>query len=123
MTSAKAGIPAEGMIFIQVSPEARNGFQIDISGTDGFTVGRSDSKSNYVPDIDLAAYQALNKGVSRRHAALVRFQQTLHVVDLNSANGTFLNGKKLPAELAFPLNHGDQLKLGELALTIFQVEE
>jgi pSer/pThr/pTyr-binding forkhead associated (FHA) protein len=103
-------------LVIQVS-SAQN-LQIDISGTDGFVLGRSDSRSTYVPDIDLAQYKALEKGVSRRHAAFVRYQEQLHILDLGSVNGTFLNGKRLKPEIPVMINSGDELTLGDLLLSL-----
>jgi pSer/pThr/pTyr-binding forkhead associated (FHA) protein len=95
-----------------------DGFQIDVSTGEGYVIGRSDSKSNYLPDLDLAAYEGLQRGVSRRHAAFVRAQGKVHVLDLNSVNGTFLNGERLLAEVPYLLNKGDKLTLGSLNLII-----
>lgn len=117
-SATKSGIPLNGKLFIQVSQEIRNGLQIDLSGRDGYVLGRSDAKSSYLPDIDLAPYKALDLGVSRRHAALVAYQNSLHIVDLSSVNGSFLNGKRLQPEIPYQLNSGDQLVLGELNLTL-----
>jgi pSer/pThr/pTyr-binding forkhead associated (FHA) protein len=92
--------------------------RVDLSGTDGLVIGRSDARSTFVPDIDLVIYNALERGVSRRHATLVRYQGTLHVIDLNSVNGTLLNSKRLQADVPYPLHNGDTLKLGELTMTL-----
>lgn len=103
---------------LHLSSQSGPGLDIDVSGTDGFILGRSDSRSSYVPDIDLAPFQALDKGVSRRHAAFVRHQGRIHLLDLASVNGTFLNGKRLKAEMPYLLKPGDQIGLGDLVLTI-----
>jgi len=115
-------LPAVGKIFLQINEAATEGLQIDLSGTEGFVLGRSDSKSSYLPDIDLAVFRALDKGVSRRHAAFVRYENKLHIVDLSSVNGTFLNGSRLAPEVPYPVHTGDRLVLGELALHLSQVE-
>src|SRR6185503_17712895 len=112
------GIPAVGTIYLHVNESAQEGLHVDLSGTEGFVLGRSDSKSSYIPDVDLASFRALDKGVSRRHAAFVRYQGKLHIVDLSSVNGTFLNGSRLTPEMPYPLNAGDRLTLGELALVL-----
>lgn len=117
------GIPLTGRLFIQLSQEVRNGLQIDLSGRDGYVLGRSDAKSEYLPDIDLAAFNALDRGVSRRHAALISYHDRLHILDLSSVNGTFLNGQRLTPETPYPINSGDQLTLGELGLTLIQLEK
>ena len=54
--------------------------------------------------------------VSRRHAEVRRVDNAYRVVDLNSANGTFLNDE--PIEQA-PLRPGDQLRVGQTVL-LFQ---
>ena len=115
-------LPAAGTIFIQINEATSEGLQVDLSGTEGFVLGRSDSKSSYLPDIDLAIFKALDKGVSRRHAAFVRYENKLHIVDLSSVNGTFLNGSRLSPEVPYPVRSGDKLVLGELALQLSPIE-
>ena len=116
-------IPTIGKVLMNVQGSSGQPIEVDLSGTEGYILGRSDSKSSYVPDVDLAAYQALDKGVSRRHAALVRHSGHLHIIDLSSVNGTFLNGDRLPAETAYPLHVDDQLALGELNLVFTLVNK
>ncbi|MDI9638496.1 FHA domain-containing protein [Geitlerinema splendidum] len=85
---------------------------------DGYVVGRSDEMSEFVPDIDLAGFMGRELGVSRRHLALTLFRLELHIIDLNSVNGTYLNGKRLPGEIPTPVNDGDEIRLGSLALKL-----
>jgi len=54
--------------------------------------------------------------VSRRHAEVRRVDDRFHLVDLQSANGTYLNDE--PAD-SVPLKTGDQVRLGQTVL-IFQ---
>ena len=96
----------------------RPAFLIDPPEVEGYIIGRSDEASKYVPDIDLANYEAREKGVSRRHAALVTYQGAAHVVDLNSINGTFLNGKRLSPDMPYALKESCEIRLGTLKLTI-----
>jgi hypothetical protein len=55
--------------------------------------------------------------VSRVHAELRENGQGVEVVDMGSANGTFLNGKRLPPNQAYPLQAGDRLKIGQTEFT------
>ncbi|HAH48106.1 FHA domain-containing protein [Gimesia sp.] len=50
--------------------------------------------------------------VSRRHCELHIREGQLFVVDLNSQNGTFINGK--PVQTESPLHPGDQLRVGPM---------
>ncbi|MFO0907184.1 MAG: FHA domain-containing protein [Isosphaeraceae bacterium] len=52
--------------------------------------------------------------VSRRHAELRRVDDSYRVVDLGSANGTFVNGQ--PIEQQSPLKSGDRLQLGQTVM-------
>jgi hypothetical protein len=73
---------------------------------------------------DLTDYDAYQLGVSRRHCLLQREDTYLTVMDLGSANGTCLNGKKLPAYRSHRVANGDHLLLGRLHLLIsFSPEE
>ncbi len=98
----------DNLIISQVHPPAH----------DGYVLGRSDDNSDFVPDIDLAQFGARELGVSRRHAAFVRFQGATHVIDLGSVNGTFLNGKRLISEMPYPVISGNIIRVGTLELVI-----
>lgn len=116
---SKPGIPAAGQFEIIVNT---NSFRIDAPATEGYIIGRSDANSSYCPDIDLAACNALEKGVSRRHAALVRYQGFIHILDLNSVNGTFLNGERLQPDVPYLLNSDDELRLGTLNIAFVKAK-
>src|SRR5688572_14948672 len=51
--------------------------------------------SEQQPPIDLAAFEGLEHGVSRKHAMLRRFGPDVTIVDLGSTNGTWLNGVRV----------------------------
>ncbi len=108
----------ESRLLLQATDNTLQSVQVSLLTTDGFVLGRSDSRSSFITDIDLAEFKALEKGVSRRHAALVRYQEKLHLVDLASINGTFLNGKRLKPDIPYMLTSGDQLGFGDLLLSL-----
>lgn len=54
-----------------------------------------------------------NLGISRQHCALVTKGDAFVVQDLGSANGTFVNGKKIVEHF---LNDGDEIFLGKYVL-------
>ncbi len=82
-------------------------------------LGRSDERSKTYPDVDLTPYGALEKGVSRNHAAIRRNEDTVTITDLGSANGTFLNGRQLIANQPHVLRDGDEIRFGKLATHVF----
>jgi pSer/pThr/pTyr-binding forkhead associated (FHA) protein len=106
----------------QTGQSALNTLEVPLSGTEGFIIGRSDARSEYSVDVDLSQFDALEHGVSRRHAALVYYEEKLHIIDLNSVNGSLINGQRLMADTPYLLNDGDQLTLGQLVLTVFHRE-
>jgi hypothetical protein len=81
--------------------------------------GRADASSPQKPDIDLTPYGALEKGVSRIHAAIYRSDDTLTLVDMGSANGTHLNGQRLIADQPRILRDGDEIRLGKLIAHVY----
>jgi pSer/pThr/pTyr-binding forkhead associated (FHA) protein len=109
-------------ISLHIHPENRIIRTISAPEDEGYIVGRSDETSDFVPDIDLAKYGARELGVSRRHAALVRYQGIPHIIDLNSVNGTFWNGRRLVPDMPYPLEGDGTLRLGTLQLT-FELSE
>ncbi|MEO0565576.1 MAG: FHA domain-containing protein, partial [Chloroflexota bacterium] len=46
-------------------------------------------------------------GVSRHHARITREHNFIHITDLNSTNGTWVNGKKLEPDRPYKLQDGD----------------
>jgi serine/threonine-protein kinase len=85
-----------------------------------FVLGRSDEKYNVHPDVDLTPFEAYKKGVSRRHAAIkIGNKNEVSLVDLESTNGTWLNGAKVSPQIPIPLHQGDIIALGKLALQVF----
>ncbi|MBL8163253.1 MAG: FHA domain-containing protein [Anaerolineae bacterium] len=82
-------------------------------------LGRSDTNSPQKPDLDLTPYGALEKGVSRIHAAIYRSEDTLTLVDMGSANGTHLNGQRLIPDQPRILRDGDEIRLGKLVAHVY----
>jgi pSer/pThr/pTyr-binding forkhead associated (FHA) protein len=80
------------------------------------TLGRADM--DFMPDIDLEDFDAFERGVSRQHAVLRRQKDTVVLIDLNSANSTFLNGQRLVADQPRILRDGDEIRLGQLVLRV-----
>ena len=105
-------------LVLQLSDNLTQMLKIPLSNTDGYVLGRSDSRSSFIPDIDLAEFKALDKGVSRRHAVFVRYQSKLHILDLGSINGSFINGKRLKPDIPYLINSGDELGLGDLVFLL-----
>jgi hypothetical protein len=83
-----------------------------------FTLGRTSEGQPIIPDIDLSPYRAHASGVSRLHAIVKREGRRVLLTDLGSANGTFINGRRLAANDEQPLNHGDVLALGKLKIQL-----
>ena len=81
-------------------------------------IGRVDPDSGKAPEVDLTASDAMDKGVSRHHATIVRRDGALHIVDNDSANGTYLNGQRLVARQPRILRDGDDIRLGHLVVRV-----
>jgi pSer/pThr/pTyr-binding forkhead associated (FHA) protein len=91
---------------------------LPIGGRNEFTLGRSAEGQPILPDVDLARFQAYEHGVSRIHASITLGKEQALVTDLGSANGTRLNGQKLPPHRPFPTKHGDIVTLGKLRIQL-----
>lgn len=76
-------------------------------------VGRSSPADGVAPDVDLTDVDP-NRLVSRRHAFILRRRGGFVVEDLESINGTFLNGiQRLQPRAQTLLRDGDQISFGE----------
>jgi hypothetical protein len=83
-----------------------------------FTLGRISEGQPIMPDIDLSPFQAYAAGVSRLHAVIKQVGNRIIFIDLGSANGTYINGKRLTPNEEQSLKHGDIIALGKLKLQI-----
>ena len=69
-----------------------------------------------------AEHRFADDGLSRLHATIYREGERLWVVDENSSNGTFVNGKKA-APAGSPLRNGDVVKIGNATNLTVQIVE
>jgi pSer/pThr/pTyr-binding forkhead associated (FHA) protein len=72
-------------------------------------IGRTDERRGIHPEI-----LPNDTGISRRHAQFIRQHDGSFVlVDLNSTNGTILNGRSLEPGVPAPLTDGDVITIGQ----------
>jgi uncharacterized RDD family membrane protein YckC len=76
---------------------------------DVITVGREATNEVVIPD----------PSVSRHHATIERREDGFHLIDKNSSNGTYVNGKRVSQQ---KLNHKDKVNFGS-ASVVFEDEE
>jgi pSer/pThr/pTyr-binding forkhead associated (FHA) protein len=90
---------------------------VEVPANQMITLGRS--SDNHLVTVDLDPFHGRLLGVSRRHAMVFPTPSGFAVRDLNSANGTCLNGTPLQHGKAYTLQHSDELQLGGLYLTVY----
>jgi hypothetical protein len=95
-----------------------SGHVLPLAERNEFTMGRSSEGQPIMPDIDLSPYQAYARGVSRLHAVIRRAVGQIVLMDLDSANGTYINGKKIEPNVEEPIANGDIVALGKLKIQI-----
>ncbi len=93
-------------------------FTFDADQVTELVIGRLNTDTGERPTIDLTESNAIEKGVSRKHAVILRRDGALHVMDYGSANGTYLNGQKLVAQQPRILRDGDDVRLGHLVVRV-----
>lgn len=86
-------------------------------------IGRRDPMLGFTPEIDLTSFGGYQMGISRKHACIQRKGDRLELVDLDSRNGTFLNGKRLEPNQPAHLTHHDEIRLGKIIMTIYVQQE
>jgi ABC-type multidrug transport system ATPase subunit len=82
------------------------GSEFELTGAD-VVIGRA-------PSVDFVISQSV---VSGRHALISRQKGQYTIEDLNSTNGTFLNGERVMGRR--PLNDGDEIRLGQSVILHF----
>jgi predicted component of type VI protein secretion system len=81
-------------------------------------VGRADPDTESAPELDLTPYHGLEKGVSRRHAAIQWVADGYVILDQHSINGTWLDGIRLVPGYAYQIPPGAEILFGELLVQI-----
>ena len=107
---------AETQLITFIIPSSRRRFKIEM--TEQIRVGRPDSASGILPELNLADDDAAEMGVSRMHAIIQASNQGLVLIDLGSTNGTLLNNSPLSPQLPYPLKNGDEIRFGDLLVHI-----
>jgi pSer/pThr/pTyr-binding forkhead associated (FHA) protein len=93
-------------------------FSIDIGWQSKAVIGRFDPQTRRAPDISLDCLNAHENGVSRRHAVLIWRNDVLHIVDLGSSNGTWVNGLRLFPHQPRGIHNGDTIQIGRVQLRL-----
>jgi len=76
-----------------------------------YTLGRGEAN-----DITI-----LDGGMSKSHAVIIRADNKFYIEDLNSTNGTYIDGLKLPPNQKYELRHNCQVMFGN-SVVIFAAE-
>ncbi len=81
-------------------------------------IGREDPVSGVFPDVDLTPHGGEEGGVSRRHARILVEGGNFFIEDLDSTNFTFVNKQKLTPKTRQPVQDGDEIRCGRVALIL-----
>lgn len=96
---------------------SRDDLPISLERRADLVLGRNEG--NVSADLDLTPYGAQEKGVSRHHARLNGVGAPPTLMDLDSYNGTFINGERLTPGRSYTLKSSDEIRLGRLTLRIY----
>lgn len=103
-------------LLLQIGSENRT--TLGVSVQPEMLVGREDIKKREVPEIDFAPFDGSRHGVSRKHARITYKDGALYIEDLDSTNGTRINGYQLETDNVYRLRDGDELEFGRLRVVL-----
>ena len=75
----------------------------------GYVIGR---------EATLVDYPMEDSKISRRHLRITVEQGQCYIEDMNSTNGTQVNGRRLDAFVSTPLSPGDKISIGRIELQV-----
>lgn len=105
---ASAKLSFEGTTLRLLLPDCPHA--IELRDAAEYLIGRRCTITEGLPLVDLTPYRAVELGVSRRHAMIKYVGDHFIIEDLMSANGTFINGRRLAPHQAVPLAPGDEVR-------------
>lgn len=117
ITAGKKGTRPVWRVRFDLASDPSKCFGLDIN--DEIILGRAVSEPNLV---DLSDFNAIELGVSRRHAMIRPTGSKLFLIDLDSTNGTFRNGYPLGRNTPYSLSNGDTISLGRLQFVVRIIE-
>ncbi len=95
-----------------------SGREIQLPAIAEVQVGRLDAAHGIFPHLDLTSDGGLEGGVSRYHCRIHQQESNYLVEDMGSANGTFVNGRRLTPYLPHALKDGDKVQVGRIKLRV-----
>lgn len=95
---------------------------VEFQNQDEIVLGRGESVSLSLPDFDPCLSPDVPM-VSRQHAVIRKTEFGFTLEDLNSTNGTWVNGMELQPGQVYLLRNGDQVKLAEQLLFVYFATE
>jgi NAD(P)H-dependent FMN reductase len=87
---------------------------------DSVLIGRAKPGVIPAPDVDMVPHGGDQMGVSRQHARMLHGPDGWVLEDLNSTNGTCLNGKPVPPGQQARVGTGDIVRFGTLTLVFYE---
>lgn len=82
-------------------------------------IGRFNLRNEVDIDLDLSNFGGLTYGVSRVHACFeIKRDGKLYITDLQSTNGTLVNGRQLESFIPQAMCDGDRVVLGNLLMIV-----
>jgi len=91
---------------------------VTLSNDQSVVLGRSDVQTGFYPEIDLSPYGAKERGISREHARLHLHEGRLYVIDLGSANGTYVDGQRIDSDTPILLRSDSEILLSHLPVKV-----
>jgi hypothetical protein len=113
-----ARLSAPWRLLLQIG--GQNQTTVGIEVKERIVIGRADPVSNFYPDLDVTPYGGQEGGVSRRHAIIIQddSSKALYIEDLNSTNGTRINGFSLEPKRRYRLRDGDEVEIGRVKIVL-----
>ena len=85
-----------------------------VKTSDDISIGRHSRPEDPSVVIDFEPFDGHQNGISRQHAMIKLVRDLLILVDLDSINGTFVNGERAAPLRRYQLYDGDELTFGRL---------
>jgi len=118
--SETTGVTSAVVLPPEMQRDAKVAYLVVLAGSNVGEMHKIETAETVIGRAEGTAIRLLDNGVSRRHARIIELNGQVLIEDMQSANGTLVNGEMIQTRV---LNDGDKIRLGSTTMLKFTYQD